>query len=241
MSDSHIGLTYLLIYSLLICTNFAMLKIVLEFRQKIMTPKFKRWAGEAIGLFILGLVVMMAIPRPSPLFKWFDIFYDNVGIIILVFEMFLLVYLLVMVRLEKDRAKRKIVRAFAGFYLSRYIFLFLIFALSPRIIRSFIFLLYLNLIPYLWIRFYFLKYAQAMSRLLGDRAVLEEIFKEYQISKREQDILRLILDGKSNKQIEDILFISYHTVKNHVYNIFQKLGIKTRHELIHLVTILQKK
>ncbi len=55
------------------------------------------------------------------------------------------------------------------------------------------------------------------------------------ISKREQDILVLILAGKSNRDIERELFISYHTVKNHVYNIFQKLGVKSRFELARLV------
>ena len=49
----------------------------------------------------------------------------------------------------------------------------------------------------------------------------------------------LILDGKSNKEIEDSLFISYHTVKNHVYKLYQKLGVKTRFELVHFFTKYQ--
>ena len=40
----------------------------------------------------------------------------------------------------------------------------------------------------------------------------------------------------SNKEIEDLLFISYNTVKNHIYNLYRKLGIKSRHELWHFVT-----
>jgi two-component system response regulator DegU len=38
----------------------------------------------------------------------------------------------------------------------------------------------------------------------------------------------------SNREIEKELFISLSTVKNHVYNIFQKLGVKNRYELIVL-------
>lgn len=51
---------------------------------------------------------------------------------------------------------------------------------------------------------------------------------------REAEILNLIGAGKSNKEIAEALFISYKTVKNHVYSLFAKLGIHTRAEAIHL-------
>jgi two-component system response regulator DevR len=51
---------------------------------------------------------------------------------------------------------------------------------------------------------------------------------------REMEILDLIAAGKSNKEIAEALFISYKTVKNHVYSVFAKLGIHTRAEAIHL-------
>jgi len=78
-----------------------------------------------------------------------------------------------------------------------------------------------------------------MSKLVENKIDLTSIYDKFKISIREQEILKLILDGKSNKEIEDSLFISYHTVKNHVYNIFQKFGVKTRYELIHLITKFQ--
>jgi DNA-binding NarL/FixJ family response regulator len=53
------------------------------------------------------------------------------------------------------------------------------------------------------------------------------------LTKREIEILNMIGAGKSNKQIAEELFISYKTVKNHVYNLFTKLGIHTRAEAIH--------
>lgn len=68
----------------------------------------------------------------------------------------------------------------------------------------------------------------------GDEAGLEPIFLKYGVSKREQEIIRLILQGKSNREIERELFISQSTVKNHAYNIFQKTGVKSRYELIVL-------
>jgi DNA-binding NarL/FixJ family response regulator len=53
------------------------------------------------------------------------------------------------------------------------------------------------------------------------------------LSKRETEILNLIGLGRSNLEIADELCISYKTVKNHVYNLFAKLGIHTRAEAIH--------
>jgi len=60
---------------------------------------------------------------------------------------------------------------------------------------------------------------------------LQEAMKT--LTKRELEILNLIGTGKSNMEIAEELFISYKTVKNHVYNLFAKLGIHTRAEAIH--------
>jgi DNA-binding CsgD family transcriptional regulator len=61
------------------------------------------------------------------------------------------------------------------------------------------------------------------------------ILSKYNISPREQEIIRLILIGKTNKDIEDELFISLSTVKSHIYSAYQKLKVKNRLELIHLI------
>ena len=53
------------------------------------------------------------------------------------------------------------------------------------------------------------------------------------LTKREVEILNMIGAGKSNKEIAEELSISYWTVKNHIYNLFAKLGIHTRAEAIH--------
>lgn len=68
----------------------------------------------------------------------------------------------------------------------------------------------------------------------SEQVPVEELFQNYNISPREQEVIRLILQGYSNQQIGDTLFISLSTVKKHVTNIYQKLGIKSRYELITL-------
>ena len=49
---------------------------------------------------------------------------------------------------------------------------------------------------------------------------------------REQEVLQLILSGKSNREIDGALFISESTVKTHARNIFSKYDVGSRAELI---------
>jgi DNA-binding NarL/FixJ family response regulator len=52
------------------------------------------------------------------------------------------------------------------------------------------------------------------------------------LTDREQDVLRLILGGKTNKAIAAELFISENTVKTHVKNIYSKYNVSSRAEII---------
>jgi DNA-binding NarL/FixJ family response regulator len=52
--------------------------------------------------------------------------------------------------------------------------------------------------------------------------------KDFNLTNREKEILKLISDGLCNKDIADKLFLSLHTVKNHVKSIIQKLAVDDR-------------
>jgi two-component system NarL family response regulator len=49
---------------------------------------------------------------------------------------------------------------------------------------------------------------------------------------REVEILQWIAEGRTSRQIGEELFISENTVKNHVRNILDKLGMRSRHEAV---------
>jgi DNA-binding NarL/FixJ family response regulator len=51
------------------------------------------------------------------------------------------------------------------------------------------------------------------------------------LSDREKEIVQLVAQGYRNKEIGERLFISEQTVKNHLHNIFDKLGVSDRLEL----------
>jgi predicted ATPase/DNA-binding CsgD family transcriptional regulator/DNA-binding XRE family transcriptional regulator len=48
------------------------------------------------------------------------------------------------------------------------------------------------------------------------------------LSRREIDVLKLLVEGYSNQQMAETLFISHHTVARHVKNIMNKLGVESR-------------
>ena len=51
---------------------------------------------------------------------------------------------------------------------------------------------------------------------------------DYNLSEREKEVLSLVIEGKTNPEIADILFISIHTVKAHVCSIIEKLKANGR-------------
>lgn len=52
------------------------------------------------------------------------------------------------------------------------------------------------------------------------------------LSPREREVFELLLRGMRNREIEERLYISLSTVKNHVYSIFRKLRVHSRMELM---------
>jgi DNA-binding CsgD family transcriptional regulator len=52
------------------------------------------------------------------------------------------------------------------------------------------------------------------------------------LSKREQDVVRCVAEGLSNREIARCLGLTEHTVKNYLFRIFDKLGVSSRVEVV---------
>ncbi len=66
-----------------------------------------------------------------------------------------------------------------------------------------------------------------MGQLSGKKPALQRISLEVTLTKREKEIVRLIMEEHSNQVIADMLFISVRTVEAHKRNILEKTGCKT--------------
>jgi two-component system, NarL family, nitrate/nitrite response regulator NarL len=73
----------------------------------------------------------------------------------------------------------------------------------------------------------------ALAKTSSSRPSRTQITKA--LSKREQEIARLVAAALSNRELSDKLGISGHTVKNYLSRIFEKLGVSTRTELVMYV------
>ncbi|MFH1154388.1 MAG: helix-turn-helix transcriptional regulator [Pseudomonadota bacterium] len=62
---------------------------------------------------------------------------------------------------------------------------------------------------------------------------MEPVIRGYDLlSEREQQIFRLVAEGKSTKELADLLFVSPKTVEKHLSSVMNKLGVHGRLELL---------
>ncbi len=73
-----------------------------------------------------------------------------------------------------------------------------------------------------------------LSRKRTGEPKLED-FAEFRITEREFEVIKLIKKGMTNKEIGFELKISVNTVNNHIANIFQKTGVKSRIDLLNVL------
>lgn len=89
-------------------------------------------------------------------------------------------------------------------------------------------------VPYLiygiFLIVYFLRYP--LSAPLGSEEISQEFLSKYGVTEREKELIVKVMQGKSNADIARELFISLATVKTHLHNIYRKLGVDSRYDLL---------
>lgn len=172
---------------------------------------------------------------------WLNTFCDWIsGIFIIVVGVFLF-SLLGIWKAEQD-GRDTAIRSFLLFYLIILSFFLIqnLFTYSYQNFSVVFVLLAINLYPMIWYRANRLRISMNGFELKISGEDMDDIAAEYCISTREREVFEYILQGYSNKDIQHKLFLSHHTVKNHNYNLFKKLGVHNKGELIRKILEFQQ-
>jgi len=69
----------------------------------------------------------------------------------------------------------------------------------------------------------------------SNKLTIVQAVQKYELTKREEMILVLLMAGKDNDEICNVLVITSNTLKKHILNIYRKLGIKNRVQMFKLI------
>jgi DNA-binding CsgD family transcriptional regulator len=136
---------------------------------------------------------------------------------------------------NSEKARRAGVRTFCwiGFG-SKAVFWILIF-MSFSFTIPFLVGVALPVPALLYLSIYLKKISPDPTKISEDPAALDSFYSRFNITPREKEIVGLICAGRGNQAIADALFISVHTVKRHVNQIYQKVDVRNRVQLANAV------
>ena len=64
------------------------------------------------------------------------------------------------------------------------------------------------------------------------RETFDLLCRAYALTRRERDVVAAVLAGLDTRAVTERLFISRHTVQDHLKSVFEKIGIHSRRELL---------
>ena len=153
-----------------------------------------------------------------------------------------LIYIFPAAKSHRTAWQKKLVLILGGYYLITFSILFtaylVYFPFYSNInifygITAFIHF-FMHIPVLLYLHKYLLKYKDELEPHIKQERI--DLFSSrYSITNREKEIIILILKGRTNAQIGRELFVATKTVKNNVFNIYRKTGVKNRVQLLNLV------
>ncbi|MFB0565605.1 MAG: response regulator transcription factor [Candidatus Aminicenantaceae bacterium] len=228
----------------LILAWYMFIRLCREIIEKRLSRSFNLSYFLALTLVFLAYGIVIVLLNVSNFGdEKLALFSSAIKLIYVTIEVMVLVIalsqLLIHAKRVQDGNKHKAIQIFAFLNISVYCvsIIFFIFANRNNTLDVFYPLVFFsaNILPVLYWRTYLKKHFIAPILQKTDTLTMRQFFDEYKISKREEEVIRQICEGKTNKEIGDALFISLQTVKDHIYRIFQKTDVKNRIQLINLI------
>lgn len=141
-------------------------------------------------------------------------------------------FLLLRIKLLDARIRRLMRAMLIVFAVCLPLFVVEITGIWPVSGSAFFFFLIWNMVGLVFV----VKTGITSAPLTSVRSVPPNVAARYRLTAREVEITNLVIAGKSSQDIADQLFRSYKTVKNHLSNVYAKLGVSNRLELLALIS-----
>ena len=218
----------------------------LRYCHELVEVRFHPWMALAFlllcFLFFIGYGIILYFFQDFS-YQYFPLVPQMIRLIIAGIGSLVLIHGVIIIFLKSDQWKEKHRKK----ALNRFGFLNLIVFISVIALlllvekhqyvgAAFIFLFFTSsVLPLISIRSYLIQSIPVPESQLDGIGNIEQFISEFGISKREEEIIQQICLGKSNKEISESLFIALQTVKDHVYRIFLKTGVKNRIQLSNLI------
>lgn len=239
----HILLLFLIVPLVPMCIYF-FIRFMFAFFEKALSKIFTRGYALFWIIMCMGFAVGIKLKSERMNTTLMQLIFLVYFLAVACFLILILFQALFFIKNSADRYKKNAFLIFGSIYIfciASYVLIFLFFS-SPYSGTSveYLSLFALHIPPILYLR-YFLNNYYLMHPITQRSLPNWETFSaKFGISAREVEIIRLLIAGKSNKDIEEELFISIKTVKNHIFNIYKKTGVKNRIQLINFVQNFQE-
>jgi len=184
-----------------------------------------------VGCGTLGLLILLGLIRSMVIGPYVTVLFNA-----LVGGSFLYAFTRVR-RQQTYRAKRMrsflVISSIAFLFFSLYAIIFYVF---PNLHRPgfdpFVTAMYIIV----WCLNDAMVYLREFSSIgIREKNRMDSFHDQYKLSEREQEIVRLLVDGMSYKEIAFQLSLSPRTVETHIYRIFKKCSVSTKLELVNKI------
>ena len=233
--DSLLAVTAAPIFIIHAGVAWSALRLALELRRRPLTRLVESVFAVIAALFCISYAVGITLVLQSSSWLWLLRSHAAIGATMTVVTVAVFFRLVVGGHGGLTENQIKSVRRLGWYLLCGHVALAgsIAFPEPEHLVAAAAVLLWLNCVPLIWLRRGFGLYHRASAP--EEEKGIEALVQAHGITPREREIMELMVQGKSNKEIEDELCISFSTVKNHAYNMYRKLEVNSRAQLMYLV------
>lgn len=213
---------------------YALLSLTQQVKEKPIPKLIKITCLVAVVMMITHVIVEFTDVQEGPFIKSLGIIHFIILNSTFLAVYCILAYFLWSTRKIEEREIQFAWKVFCLFYLCGFILLIIssmfIGEYQPVVFTT-VTLLF-NGFPFLWYHRHLASFSSLMLPMINGIDI-DSACEKFKVSPRQKEIVELMMQGLSNRKIAEKLFIAQHTVKNHIYALYQKLGVKSRYELVH--------